>query len=143
MSRTVLRRLPLAGSVAFVITLFTYLPAQETGAVPTRDQIEERNTWNVADIFESDAAWETAFNVAEGRLGDFARFEGQLGKSGGKLLACLKLRDEVGLQFEHLHRYAARKRDVDLGNSTNQSRAQRIEGLYTRFSSATAFTSRR
>lgn len=138
-SRTVLSRLPLAGSVALMITLITYLPAQESGAVPTRDQVEESDTWNVADIFETDEAWEAAFTVAEGRLDDFARFEGQLGKSGAQLLAALKLRDGVGLQFEHLYSYAARNRDVDLGNSTNQSRAQRIEGLYTRFSSATAF----
>lgn len=139
MSRTLFHLLPPAGSVALVIAFITYLPAQESGAVPTRDQVQESDTWNVADIFATDEAWETAFTDAQGRLADFARFEGQLGKSGAKLLAGLQLRDEVGLKFDHLYSYAARHRDVDLANSANQSRAQRIEGLYTEFSSATAF----
>ncbi len=47
------------------------LAAQQTGAVPTRDQVEERYTWDVTDLFDSDAAWEEAFKEAGDLIGGF------------------------------------------------------------------------
>ncbi|UCH62685.1 MAG: oligoendopeptidase F [Fidelibacterota bacterium] len=117
----------------------THLTAQQTGAVPTRDQVEEQYTWNVTDLFESDEAWEDAFKEADGLIGGFDQYEGQLGKSGKTLLAALKHGEKTYMLFERLYSYAARKRDEDLGNTTYQAMAQRMQGLYTKLANATAF----
>ncbi|MBA7611504.1 MAG: oligoendopeptidase F [Calditrichaeota bacterium] len=117
----------------------TRLAAQQTGAVPTRDQVEEQYTWDVTDLFESDEAWEEAFDKADGLIGGFDQYEGQLGKSGKTLLAALKHGEKTYLLFERLYSYAARKRDEDLGNTTYQAMVQRMQGLSTKLASATAF----
>ena len=117
----------------------TRLAAQQIDAVPTRDQVEEQYTWDVTDLFESDEAWEDAFREAEGLVGGFARYEGQLGKSGKTLLESLKHGEKTYMLFERLYSYAGRKRDEDLGNTTYQALAQRMQGLGTKLANATAF----
>ncbi len=115
------------------------LAAQQTGAVPTRDQVEEQYTWDVTDLFESDEAWEAAFQRADGLIGGFDQYEGQLGKSGKTLLAALKHGEKTYMLFERLYSYASRKRDEDLGNTTYQAMAQRMQGLGTKLANAAAF----
>ncbi|MCK4579594.1 MAG: oligoendopeptidase F, partial [Candidatus Marinimicrobia bacterium] len=100
--------------------------AQGSGKVPTRDEIAVTDQWELTSLFATDEAWETSFNEAQQLIGQFARFEGQLGKSGAKLLECLQFQEKVGIQVRLLYSYAAKKKDQDLGNTDNQARAQRI-----------------
>jgi len=118
---------------------YSRLTAQQTGAVPTRDQVEEQYTWDMTDLFESDEAWEEAFKEAGDLIGGFDQYEGQLDKSGKMLLAALKHGEKTYMLFERLYSYAARKRDEDLGNTTYQALIQRMQGLGTKLSNTTAF----
>ena len=67
------------------------------------------------------------------------QYEGQLDKSGKTLLAALKHGEKTYMLFERLDSYAARKRDEDLGNTTCQALAQRMQGLGTKLANAAAF----
>ncbi len=117
----------------------THLAGQQAGAVPTRDQIEEQYTWDLTDLFESDAAWESAFDEVEGLVGEFAQYEGELGTNGKTLLAAMEQIEQTSKLFERLYVYAGLKSDEDQGNTTYQALMQRMEGLGTKLSSATAF----
>ena len=113
--------------------------AQGSGKVPTRDEIAVTDQWELTSLFATDEAWETSFNEAQQLIGQFARFEGQLGKSGAKLLECLQFQEKVGIQVRLLYSYAAKKKDQDLGNTDNQARAQRITSMWTEISKAAAY----
>ncbi|UCH10494.1 MAG: oligoendopeptidase F [Fidelibacterota bacterium] len=140
MNFSVIRRITAVSAVVWMFaTLVTVVHAQEAGALPTRDQIDVQYTWDLTALFESDQQWEEAFTKAEGLLDAFRKYEGQLGKSGANLLACLKLSDETGMLMDRLYSYASKKNDQDLGNTAYQAMTQRIQGLYTRMSNATAF----
>lgn len=115
------------------------LLGQESGAVPTREEVDVNFTWDVSSLFVSDAAWDEAFKAAEKMENAFSKYEDNLGKNGSILLECLQFNDEAGMLLDRLWSYAARKADVDLGNTENQARRQKIQGLYTKLSKATAF----
>jgi len=117
----------------------TGLSAQQGTTVPMRDEIEAQYTWDLSALFESDQKWDAAFSQAEAMIGKFAKYEGQLGKLATNLLEMMKLSDEAGMLMERLFLYAGLSRDQDLGNTTNQAMFQRIQGLSTKLSSATAF----
>jgi oligoendopeptidase F len=115
------------------------LSARSGGSVPRREEIEVRYTWDPSDLFESDEAWEKAYRDVEARIARFAEYEGAIGKSAAALLACLRLRDDVGIRMVRLSSYTARKRDVDLSNATYQAMTQRMQSLATNRAEATAF----
>jgi oligoendopeptidase F len=115
------------------------LTAQQGGSVPTRSEVEERYTWDVTSLFPSDDAWERAYAEAEEMIGGFEAYDGILGRSADDLLACLRMRDEVGIRLGRLFSYAARKRDVDLANTTYQAMSQRMQSLGTNRNEAIAF----
>ena len=108
-------------------------------AVPTRYEIGEQYTWDASALFESDQRWEEAYAQAEEMIGEFGKYRGRLGKSGKTLLACLKLNDEVGILSDKLSSYTARKRDVDLSNTTYQAMTQRMRSLQVKRYTANAF----
>jgi len=126
-------------TTALMILLISGLMGQESGAVPTREEMDVNFTWDVASLFVSDAAWDAGFEEAEKMETAFSKFEGNLGKSGKTLLECMLFNDEAGLLLDKLWSYAARKADVDLGNTENQARRQKIRGLATKLSKASAF----
>ncbi|MFQ6612640.1 MAG: hypothetical protein ACE5D2_06000, partial [Fidelibacterota bacterium] len=113
--------------------------SQQSGAVPTRTEIEEQYTWDLKPLYHSDQDWETDFKKLDAKIKLFSNYVGQLGKSEQQLLECLQLKDQTGILMGRLSAYASRLRDQDLGNTTNQARAQRIQSLGTKLSNATAF----
>ena len=127
------------GITLAIIILISGLTAQDSGAVPSRGEMDINFTWDLSALFESEDAWEDDFKKVENMENDFSNFEGNLGKNGKTLLQCLKLNDEVGIKLDKLWSYAARKSDQDLGNTENQALRQRIQGLYTKIANATAF----
>jgi oligoendopeptidase F len=135
---TIRKNLILAG-LWLAIMAIPSLQAQETGKVPTRDEVEEQNTWDLTNIYESDEAWEAGFQKAEGMLQEFGSYEGQLGNSAQNLYTCLQLQDEAGMLMGLLYTYAGKKRDQDLGNTAYQAMFQRVQGLDTKLSQASSF----
>ena len=115
------------------------LQAQDSDRIPTRDEVEEQYTWDLTNLFASDEKWEEGFKQAETMIEKFAKYEGQLGKSSKNLLAGLKHQDEAGILMNMLYTYAGKKRDQDLGNTTYQAMAQRVQGLATKMTNASAY----
>jgi len=63
--------------------------AAEVEQAPTRDQIEDKYKWDLADFFPSDEAWEEAFKNLEGYYSGIENFKGKLGSSPQTLVECL------------------------------------------------------
>lgn len=110
-----------------------------TATLPTREQIAEKYKWNLKDIYESDEHWEFDFKWTEEQLKRYQDFIGKLTESADKLLACLKLDEEIGIKLERLSLYAMLAKDSDMRVSKYHSMDDRIKNLYAKALSASSF----
>jgi oligoendopeptidase F len=128
------------GLAVVVCCLLLSLPIiAAEGDIPQRGDIAEADTWNLADMYPTPAAWEEDFQRLENGLPLFQQYQGHLGESPDKLLECLRLNDSLGNILYNLYVYANLKLDEDQRVAESQERSGRIRGLYSRLNAASAF----
>ncbi len=108
-------------------------------SIPQRSQIPVEHTWNTADIYPSDEAWETAANRARSLIGELSGYAGRLGESAKTLYGYLALFDQTSDLVFELYRYASLRQDEDTRDSRYQALAGRATDLLVALDSATAF----
>jgi oligoendopeptidase F len=113
-------------------------PAQVQEA-PTRDQIEEKYKWNLADLFESDEMWERVYQEVQQALPRFEEYKGKLAESPEVLAECLELSDSLGNVVHRLWVYSGLKSDEDTRESKYQEMLQQVSVLRANFSQAVSF----
>lgn len=104
-----------------------------------RDEIPVCDTWNLADILPSEAAWEELFHETEQELSGYKEFEGHLADSAKMLFSCLKFDEEVSLKIETLFVYGKQKSDEDTGNARYQEFAAKARALSYQAAGLSAF----
>lgn len=104
-----------------------------------RSEIDSRFFWRLDAIFESDAAWEGAFDAARERVGTLAAAKGTLGESGDNLFRLLKSESDIGYALELLYAYAHLKRDENNANPVYQGMTDRAMGLYVEMGTVGAY----
>lgn len=102
-----------------------------------RKQVNDKHKWKVTDIFTSDEQWEKEFDRLNSSL-DFSRFQGKLGDRA-TLLSYLKANDEFTAALEKVIGYANLKRDEDTRISKYNAYSGKIDMLYSKYCTATAF----
>lgn len=107
--------------------------------VKNREEIPEKYTWNLKDLYATPQDWEKDAKRAEKIPAELAAFRGRIGKSGGDLLAWFRKCDEVSLLLERLIGYASLLADQDIGNNENQARRGRAMSLYAQIAGAASF----
>jgi len=113
--------------------------AQQTAAPPkerTRDQIEAKYKWNLAELYADVEAWEAGFAAAQQKIEKLAGMKGTLGKSADSLLSALKHRDDTIADVDKLVVYAGLAYHLDMSNSETAGRSDRAQSLATRASEA-------
>lgn len=96
-------------------------------------------TWNLADLFESDEAWEKTLCDVKTKLDKIISFEGHLSDNAKSLLEFLKLQDEFSVIMDRLGNYAYRKSDEDTRNSVYQSMKNKFTSVTVDINKACAF----
>ena len=122
-----------------VVCTFALTLTADTGSIPQRSEIEDKYKWKVEDIFQDNEAWETSFISLKTGISSFEQYQGHLGDTPEMLLNCLRLRDSLELIGDNLYVYAYLKLDEDNRVSQYQEMGDRISGLYSELSTATAF----
>jgi oligoendopeptidase F len=107
--------------------------------LPTRDQVTDKDTWDLGSLFSGDEPWERAYTKLERKIPKYVPFRGHLADDAKTLLACLKLDLEVDRLAERLGTYAFLKSAEDQANSTYQRMLGRFQNLMTRSSEASSF----
>ena len=107
--------------------------------IPVRSEVPEEYTWNTADIYPSDEAWQAECDALRACPARISAFAGTLGESAAKLLAFLQLDDELSQRIGRLYGYAMLKSDEDVGNSFYQDMRGKAMGVAVAVSSASAF----
>ncbi len=111
----------------------------EIKKIPERSQVAEEYTWNTADIFPSDEAWEKELEAVRALVKKLPDYAGRLGESGKTLLEYLTLSQETMSRGENLYRYASLKQDQDTRVADYQAMFGKAVSLMVEMSRATAF----
>ncbi len=105
----------------------------------TRDQVREEDTWNLKDLYESDALWEADLALIESKLEEIKGYEGKVCASADNLLSVLSLSAFISEKIEYAFNYASRLFDQDQGNTAHQAMSQRMFSLLAKAAAATSF----
>ncbi|HBC46680.1 MAG TPA: oligoendopeptidase F, partial [candidate division Zixibacteria bacterium] len=124
--------------VLFALLLSSVAMAQ-VKEIPTRDQIQDKYKWNLADFFPSDAAWEQGLEAIKARLPEIAVFQSKLGESSTNLARCLMLNDTLGMTGHRLYVYAALNLDQDNRVGKYQEMRDKAYGVMSQLNQVTAF----
>ncbi len=109
-----------------------------TQKVKERSEMDPAYTWDLTTLYESDDAWEQAFEELEGAEEKAASFEGTL-HSPEAVLSFLKWDTELGRRLSNLFVYASLRHSEDTRDTQAQGMYARIYSRYVRIASASAF----
>lgn len=105
----------------------------------TRDEVNVEETWNLENIFESDAAWDAEYAEIEKLSSQAESFQGTLNDGPEALLKALSYRDELSQRLGKLYTYSHLKTDQDTTNSTYQAMDSRAKSLAVKVSTKLSF----
>lgn len=104
-----------------------------------RSALTAADTWNLEDLYPSDASWRQAKEKIVSQFGLFDQYRGKVISSTSTLLACLDLNTSLIKEFNRLGSYASMKSDEDTRNSANLSLKEEVSQIATDFNSKTSF----
>jgi oligoendopeptidase F len=110
----------------------TMAKAPEQPKERTREEIPERFTWKLADIYPDWGAWESALVAFDARLAGYAELKGTLAGGAERVLEAFKLEDELGQLSYKLWYYAGLAYDQDQRDNTANARRQRVQILFAK-----------
>lgn len=117
----------------------TTLTEDKSKAIPQRNDIEEKDKWNLKDLYENDLKWEDDYKKAQSLTGKAAGFAGKLAESSKLLYDCLETRSKLLLICGNLYQYAKLNQDIDNRVSKYQAMTERAAMLTTQVHTAYAF----
>lgn len=105
----------------------------------TREQVPLESTWDLRDLFDSDAAWEVAYAAVDESRQALLRHRGQLSKGGAQLLAALTAEEDLQAQLVRVATFARLRMAQDGTNPASQSAVSRVAALQARVEADTSF----
>jgi oligoendopeptidase F len=105
----------------------------------TRDQIPERDRWNLTDLYPTDEAWRAAKEELAGQLKQAEAFRGTLAQSPQRLVEALELQSRQDKALSRLAAYAGLAADQDTRVSTYEAMRQQVTQLAAQFGGAWSF----
>jgi oligoendopeptidase F len=116
-------------------------PAEAPAAPTLRDrhEIPEKFKWDLGNIFPSWNAWDAAYQDLDRKIGQFASLQGTLAQGADKLLAALKLRDDIGQLEYKVWYYASLHYDQDQRDNQANAKRQQVQILFAKAAQAAAW----
>lgn len=111
----------------------------KTKRIPLRQELHVDDTWDLAPLFRSDAAWEKALKKLAAMVPRFDEFKGRLGESPALLRACYEFQVEFERLAERIGSYAFLKSAEDVANSAYQGMVARYVHLATHANEAASY----
>jgi oligoendopeptidase F len=116
-------------------------PAEAPAAPDLRDRadIPSRFKWNLAHIFPDWPEWQHAYEELEVKIGAYAALQDSLAQGGDRLLAAMKLSDDIGQLTYKVWYFASLKYDEDQRDNPINARRQQVQILFAKASQASAW----
>ena len=130
------------GYHSLVIPMKTTEKTTETAAVkrlPPRSDISPGDSWDLSSLYESDDAWEAAFEQFPAEIERYAEYQGKLSGNVAMLKACLDLDLEIEQWGERLGTYAFLKTTEDQANSNYQGMFSRFQNVASQVAQAASY----
>ncbi|WP_043587438.1 oligoendopeptidase F, partial [Geminisphaera colitermitum] len=108
-------------------------------ATRDRAQIGSDYKWDFSPIYPNWEVWEADVKKMEAQTGAFAGLKGTLKEGAEAVLRAHRLFDEIGMLQYRLFRYPQLQRDVDTRDQAVAGRLQRVQAVFARFGTATAW----
>lgn len=102
-----------------------------------RKEVETKYTWNTADIFENDEAWEAAFAALE-TLPDVSGFRGKL-TNAETVSKYFEVTEAYEIKLMRVYLYAFLKHDEDVRVTKYNAYIGKVMSLFTRYGAETSF----
>ncbi|MBJ7931081.1 oligoendopeptidase F [Bacillus toyonensis] len=104
-----------------------------------RAEVPTELTWDLSDLYKSDAEWHTALNVLENDIQKLDAFKGRLHTSSTTLLNCLLIEEELLMKLTKLSSYANLKESADRTDPVIQANSSKVSALGTKVHTALSF----
>jgi oligoendopeptidase F len=104
-----------------------------------RSKIPAKYTWNLADIYSSDAAWRSAKEKLQSELPQLGQFKGKLGQSAAVLADALDKMYGFDKEVSRLYTYASLLADQDTRDAQHHGMKQEMVQLEATLSAQAAF----
>lgn len=104
-----------------------------------REEVPVETTWDLSDLFATEADWEAAFQAAEQACGELAAHQGRLGSGGAALLACLTAMEALQVRVVRVGSYARLRSAGDGTNPQYQAATARVMALHARADESMSF----
>ncbi|KIR03518.1 Oligoendopeptidase F [Lachnospiraceae bacterium TWA4] len=113
--------------------------SNSTNTLPTRDEINVNDTWDLTPLFASDALWEQELEALTNDLSIYEKYKSHLHESADILWNCLSDDDRLCKRLETIYSYAHQKQDQDTSNAKYQEFYGKAYELYTKMLSVSSF----
>src|SRR6476646_716466 len=110
-----------------------------TAVLPKRNEIEEKYTYDLANIYADEAAWRADYKQLEGLLPSLEEFKGHLGDSAQKMAGWFKAYEEAYIISGHLFVWTGLNFDVDTNNQAAGALRESARAIQARFQTTVAF----
>jgi oligoendopeptidase F len=104
-----------------------------------RAEIPAEYKWDFTPIYPSWEAWESGTKEMEKKMDEYAALKGTLAQGPGAVLRAYKLYDDIGQMQYKIYRYPQLQRDVDMRNNEMSARLQRVQAIFAKFGTVTAW----
>ena len=111
----------------------------EHKTIPQRGEIPAEYTWNTADMYPTDEAWQKEYDEAQAGVRTLPGYAGRLGESAETLHEFLTRSAQTSERVLELYRYASLRQDEDTRNAQYQAMAGKAMSLAVELNSAVAF----
>lgn len=105
----------------------------------TRQEVPEHLTWNLADIFPNDEAWEKALGEVLEKLPSVTQYEGRLHESAENLYNLLEAMEVFQKHTYQVMSYASLKLSVDATNTKSQMAMGRAGAIMAQVGASMSF----
>ena len=105
----------------------------------SRAEVPIDETWNLDDLFVSDAHWEAELAAVEAARGGVSAYEGHLFEGAVVILACLNSVEALQQRFERVSFFAHLRNAQDGTNPQSQGAIARVDALEARLTAGIAF----
>ena len=104
-----------------------------------RSDIPDQFKWNLTDIFPDWPAWEAAYAELETMIAAYAALQGTLAQGADKILAAMRLSDDIGQLTYRVWYFASLKHDEDQRDNQINARRQQVQILFAKAGQASAW----
>lgn len=119
----------------------SFAPVEAPAAPPLRDRTEiaERFKWSLTDIFPDWIAWQAAYDDLDTKIAAYAALQGTLAHGPDRLLAALRLSDDIEQLTYKVWYFASLWYDQDQRDNQINAKRQQVQILFAKWNQAGAW----